>query len=392
MTMIKVEDKTAAKEFIKVNVLMNSFNPAYIQPLENEVNDVFDKAKNKAFKYGDAARWILKDVNGKLIGRIAAFVSEKYLNKGDNIPVGGFGFFDCINDQTAANKLFDTAKSWLQQKGMQAMDGPINFLDRDKWWGLMVEGFETEPMYGIAFNPPYYEKLFDNYGFQNFYNQYYYTVLEHGTDEYVPLSPKYAERYAKFISKPGYAARHIEKDKVEKYARDFSIVYNAAWAQHDGAKEISTEQAIKIFKKMKPVLDETLVWFAYYKEEPIGMWINIPDLNQYFKYFHGKFGWWQKLRFLMLKKTKPSRKINGVAFGIVPKFQALGVDAFMIHAGALVVREQGRYDLIEMGWAGDWNPRMIGIYKALGGTQSRRMVTCRYNFDRSLPVERHPAI
>jgi hypothetical protein len=391
MQVTEVKDRNAAKDFLKVNVMMNGSNPKYIQPLSNEVNDVFDPAKNKAFKYGTATRWILKNNNGKVIGRIAAFTSTKYINKGDTYPVGGIGFFDCIDDQDAANFLFDTARKWLEEKGMEAMDGPINFLDRDKWWGLMVEGFHDEPMYGISFNPPYYEKLFENYGFKNFYNQYYYS-LEEGSENSVPLSAKYAERYAKFASKPGYAARHAEKNKLEKYAKDFSTVYNAAWAQHEGAKEISAEQALKIFKKMKPVMDETLVWFAYYKDEPIGMWINIPDLNQYFKYFHGKFGLWEKLLLLILQKTKPSRKINGVAFGIVPKFQGLGIDAFMIHAGALLVRKQGRYDLIEMGWAGDWNPRMVGIYKALGGEQSRRMVTYRYNFDGDHPFERHPVV
>ena len=139
-------------------------------------------------------------------------------------------------------------------------------------------------------------------------------------------------------------------------------------------------------------MDETIIWFAYYKEQPIGMWINIPDLNQYFKYFNGKFGWIEKLRLLILQKTKPARKMNGVAFGIVPKFQALGIDAFMIYSVVLLVKEQGRYDGIEMGWAGDWNPRMINIYKALGASQSRRMVTYRYNFDRTRPFERHPVV
>ena len=139
-------------------------------------------------------------------------------------------------------------------------------------------------------------------------------------------------------------------------------------------------------------MDESIVWFAYYKEDPIGMWINIPDLNQYFKYFNGRFGWFEKLRLLLLQKTKPARLMNGVAFGIVPKFQALGIDAFMIYSGTLVIRKQNRYDGIEMGWAGDWNPKMVGIYKAIGGTQSRRMITYRYNFDRSLPFERHPVV
>jgi hypothetical protein len=387
MQVVEVINKSTAKDFLNINVLMNASNPKYIQPLNNEVNDVFDQSKNKAFKYGTATRWILTDEAGKPVGRIAAFINSKYKNKGDTVKAGGIGFFDCINDQQAANLLFDTAKQWLQQKGMEAMDGPINFGERDKWWGLMVEGYEEEPMYGISFNPPYYEKLFENYGFQNFYNQYYYTLQAYGT-----LGDKYQERHARFAAKPDYSARHVNKKHLEKYARDFSTVYNAAWSQHDEGKEITPEQALKIFNKMKPIMDETLIWFAYYKEDPIGMWINIPDLNQYFKYFKGKFGWFEKLRLLYLQKAKHSRKINGVAFGIVPKFQALGIDAFMIYSGALVVRAQGKYDLIEMGWAGDWNPRMIAVYKATGGTQSRRMVTYRYNFDRSLPFERHPVV
>jgi hypothetical protein len=387
MQVIEVRNNSTAQDFLKVNVLMNASNPKYIRPIDDEVEDVFNKEKNKAFKHGEAIRWILKDDRGNLIGRIAAFVTPKYTNKGDTFPVGGVGFFDSINNQEAANLLFDTAKTWLQQKGMESMDGPINFGERDKWWGLMVEGFNEEPMYGISFNPPYYQQLFEGYGFQNFYNQYYYTLAVYGT-----LSEKYAERYAKFASKPDYTIRHVEKDKLEKYAQDFSTVYNAAWSQHNEGKEISTEQALKLFKKMKPIMDEELVWFAYYKNDPIGMWINIPDLNQYFKYFNGQFGLIEKLRLLWLKKTRHPRKINGVAFGIVPKFQALGIDAFMIYGGSQTIRAGKKYDLIEMGWAGDWNPRMVGIYKAIGGTQSRAMITYRYNFDRNEPFERHPVV
>ncbi|MDB5249896.1 MAG: hypothetical protein JWQ40_4290 [Segetibacter sp.] len=387
MFIIEVTDRSAAKDFIKVNVLMNKHNPKYIQPIDNEVNDVFDPTKNKAFKYGTAKRWILKDSDGNLIGRIAAYVSTKYINKGDTFPVGSCGFFDCINDQAAANLLFDTAKIWLAENSMEAMDGPVNFGERDKWWGLMVEGFDEEPLYGISFNPSYYESLFEKYGFRNFYNQYYYTLAVYGT-----LSDKYKERHAKFASKPDYSARHVEKGNLPKYAKDFSTIYNLAWAQHNEGKEISYEAALKLFNKMKPVMDESLVWFAYYKGDPIGMWVNIPDLNQYFKYFNGRFGLLQKLWLLWLQKTKHSRKINGVAFGIVPKFQGLGIDAFMIYSGTLLIRKKGRYDLIEMGWAGDWNPRMVGIYKALGGTQSRRMVTYRYVFDKDRPFERHPVV
>src|SRR3954469_13189357 len=376
MQLIEVNNASTVKEFIRVNVLMNRSNPNYIRPLDNEVNDVFDPSKNKNYKYGQTKRWVLKDDNRKLIGRIAAFIHSKYINKGTEYPTGGIGFFDCTNDQTAANKLFDAAKEWLQSKGMEAMDGPINFGDRDKWWGLMVEGFDKPPIYGMPFNPSYYEKLFEGYGFQNYYNQYYYAM---NVDD--PLPERFAERHAKFRSKSDYSAKHISIKNLEKHAEEFATVYNAAWAQHGEAKEITKEQVMKLFNKMKPIMDERIIWFAYYKEEPIAMWINIPDLNQYFKHFNGRFGWLEKLRLLWMKRNGECRIFTGVAFGIVPKYQALGIDSFMIQEGGYTLQHKGWYDTYEMGWAGDWNPKMINIYKSLGAHQSRRMITFRYIFN-----------
>lgn len=388
MQLIEVKNAATAADFIKVNVLMNKSNPNYIRPLDNEVNDTFDKNKNKHYKHGETKRWVLKDEKGKLIGRIAAFTHSKYVNKGTEFATGCVGFFDCINNQQAANKLFDVAKEWLQSKGMEAMDGPVNFGDRDKWWGLMVEGFDKTPMYGMSFNPPYYEQLIEGYGFNNYYNQYYYAMSIDAT-----LPPRFPERYAKFASKPGYSAKHINAKELEKHAAEFATVYNAAWAQHGEAKEMTVAQVMKLFNKMKPILDERIVWFAYYKEEPIAMWINIPDLNEYFKHFNGKFGLIEKLRLLWLKKTGACKKFTGIAFGIVPKFQALGIDSYMIYSGAQFIQGKRLYEIYEMGWAADWNPKMLNIYKSLGGDQSRRMVTYRYIFDTNKnPFERHPVM
>ena len=388
MQLVEVNNNATAKDFIKVNVLMNKKNPNYVRPLDNEVNDVFNVSKNKAFKYGEAKRWVLKDGNGELIGRIAAFTNSKYINKGTEFATGGIGFFDSIDDDNAAKILFDAGKAWLQSKSTEAMDGPINFGDRDKWWGLMVEGFDSPPIYGMPYNPRYYERLFENYGFKNYYNQYYYAM---GVTE--TLSPRFAERRAKFKSKPGYEARHISIRNLEKHAQEFAIVYNAAWAQHGEAKEISSKEVMKLFNKIKLVMDERVIWFAYYKEEPIAMWINIPDLNEYFKHFNGKLGLIEKLRLLWMKRNNKCRIFTGVAFGIVPKFQALGIDSFMIYEASLQIQPGGWYDKYEMGWAGDWNPKMINIYKSLGATQSRRMVTYRYIFDENKhPFERHPML
>jgi hypothetical protein len=386
MRVVAINTPGLIREFLNFNATVNANNPNYIRALDNEVEQVFDPAKNKLFKEGDAQRWIVQNNAGETIGRIAAFYYSKYKNKGTEYPVGCVGYFDCINDQSAANLLFDTAKLWLAQNGMEAMDGPINFGDRDKWWGLMIEGFDEEPMYGMSFNPDYYEQLISNYGFENYYNQYYYKA-----NIFNELPPRFKERYEKFKAKPDYKAKQLDTSNLEKYAQDFVTIYNSAWAQHGEAKAITFDQIMKLFKTLKPIMDPRVIWFAYYKEEPIAMFINIPDVNQYFKFFNGKLGLLQKLQLLWMKWRGNNNRLTGLAFGVVPKYQSLGIDSFLIYSCSLLLLELKKYSEYEMGWAADWNPKMVNIYKSLGAQPSRRMVTFRYIFDKQVhPFERHP--
>ena len=98
MQLSEVTSLQQANEFIQVHIELNKNNPAWIRPLDKDVNDIFDEKKNKSFRFGEIIRWVLKDTDGRLIGRIAAFINKKYKNKGDEQPTGCIGFFDCIFD------------------------------------------------------------------------------------------------------------------------------------------------------------------------------------------------------------------------------------------------------------------------------------------------------
>lgn len=398
MQLTEVTSPALAKEFIRVNVELNKNNPAYIRPLDKDINEVFDPKKNKTFRSGEVTRWILRNGEGRLIGRIAAFVNKKYKNKGDDVPVGGVGFFDCINDQAAADMLFDVAKHWLLQRGMEAMDGPINFGERDRWWGLVVKGHEIPPMYCMNFNPPYYQELMENYGFRGFFNQVCFALKAKDR-----LVPKFYERHADCAKDPAFSSAHIRKDQLDKFAHDFTIVYNKAWAGHGGMKQIEEKVVRKMFQSMKPVLDEKINWFVYYNGEPIGVWINLPDLNFWFKDLHGRFSLFHKLKFLWLKATRKNPKFNGLVFGIVPEFQGRGVDSYMIVEGCRLIQglhiENGEYKLgkllyedYEMQWIGEFNPKMINVAEALGTYRSRILTTYRYLFDRNKEFKPHPIL
>ena len=386
MELIEVNSNGSARDFIRVNVELNSSNPNYIRPLDKDINDVFDKKKNKAFRNGEATRWILMD-NGNLIGRIAAFVNPKYKNKGDEGQIGGVGFFDCIKSQEAADILFDVSKHWLGKRGMAAMDGPINFGERDRWWGLVVSGFQP-PLYCMNYNPPYYQDLFEQYGFKRFYNQVCF-----GMDPKKPLIGRLNERHDHLYTDPSFSAKHITKKELDKFALDFATIYNKAWAGHGGMKELSTKAVKKIFDTLKPVMDERISWFAYHNDEPIAMFINLPDLNQYFRHLNGKFDLFHKLKFLWLKKTMKCKKFYGLVFGVVPEWQGKGVDAYLIGESAKLIQPYTHYTEYEMQWIGDFNPKMINIVERLEEPfRNRQLITYRYLFDPTREFKPHPIL
>jgi hypothetical protein len=388
MQIIPVTDKATALEFLQTAVLLNKNDPNWIRPLDKDINEVFDKEKNKAFRFGEVIRWILKDDAGKLIGRIAAFTNKKYKNKGDDVPVGGIGFFECINDQAAADLLLDNGKHWLIQHGMEAMDGPINFGERDRWWGLITNGF-TPPLYCMNYNPPYYVTLFENYGFKLFYNQVCFAL-----DAKKPLAQKIMDRHKMHDDNPDISFETMKRNNLAKYAVDFVEVYNKAWAGHGGLKQMNKEQVMLMFKKMKPVMDEDILYFVYHKGTAIAMFINLPDINQYFKHLNGKFGLLQKLEFVWRQKFRKSRKFVGMVFGVVPEWQGTGIDSYIIGECRRIVQKPDQLYLeYEMQWIGDFNPKMINVAESFGDTfRSRNLATYRYLFDRTKEFHRHPMV
>lgn len=382
MDIREVVTESDKQAFLLLPLQIYKDDPNWIRPLDKDIEEVFDPAKNKFFRHGKCTRFLLTDERNKVIGRIAVFINDK-TSKKEAQPTGGIGFFECINDQKAANKMFDHCKRWLQERGMEAMDGPINFGERDSWWGLIVDGF-TPPPYKMNFNPPYYQQLFENYGFQTYFEQWCYSL-----DPQKRPAEKFYDRHKHIAANPDYRAEYLKKSKLEKYAEDFRTVYNLAWAKHGGGKELEKKQVQKLFNSMKPVMDGKIIWYVYYKDQPVAMFVNLPDINQLFAKFNGKFGLIEKLRFLYMIKRKQTTKFIGLVFGVVPEHQGKGVDSYLIVESANLIQKEKRYTEYEMQWIGDFNPKMVSIAESLGTYKTRTLKTYRFLFDRQKPFERH---
>lgn len=381
---IEVNTPQSEKEFLLFPVRLYKNETNWIRPLDQDIKSVFNPDKNKLFRNGEAIRWILQDKNNSTVGRIAAFFDKKSAAKNDQ-PTGGVGFFDCINNQEAANILFDKSKEWLQSKGIEAMDGPINFGDRDRWWGCLVDGFSYPPNYCMPYNYPYYKDLFEAYGFKNYFNQftYYRKVVFEG------VSKAIQEKAERLNKNPNYEFKHLEKKHLEKYTEDFRTVFNKAWARFPGVAEMTKVHARGLMKSLKPILDERIMWFAYYEKEPIGFFLQVPEINQIVKHLNGKMNLWGKIKFMFYKLTGTCDTALGLIFGIIPEFQAKGIEGGIVMAFAQeALKKDFPYKHLQFNWIGDFNPAMLKVLDQVGGHVLKTHTTYRYLFDRTKPFER----
>jgi GNAT superfamily N-acetyltransferase len=385
MQITKVTDKKTQQQFHQVPRLIYKNDPNWICPIDGMVEDIFNPAKNKAFKNGKAIRWILTDNDGNLLGRIAAFINGNLAYTYEQ-PTGGCGFFECVDNQGAADLLFKAAVEWNKENGMEAMDGPINFGENYVNWGLLVDGFMPQG-YGMPYNPPYYEKLFRNFGFEVYFEQYSYHL-----DYTVPFPERFWKIAEWIAKKPQYNFKHIDFKETEKFVKDFCTVYDAAWAFHEHYKPLDPEDIYSFIDSSKAILDPEMVWFAYHDDKPIALFVMLPDINQILQKLDGKLNIWGIIKFFYYKWKKTMTRTRIIIMGIDPKYQRSGVDSAIFWHQEQLMKKKPQYTEVELSWAGDFNPKIIAVYEATGAKRAKTHYTMRYLFDRSKPFVRAPII
>lgn len=331
----------------------------FIYPLENDVEGIFDPAKNKSFQNGVARRWVICDTAGQPAGRIAAF----YTQKPKSGKRGGIGFFECINNREMAMDLWETAEKWLMEEQCLSIDAPINFGDRDSFWGLLISS-ENPVSYRESYNPPYYQAWIESRGYQLEIEQNTYDITE-GTFNYERFS-KIADRV---MSKDNYKFVLLDYKQIDKYAADFVRIYNEAWAFHEDFEPLTSAVLNKRLKEVKPAMPTEFAVFAYDNDRPIGFFIAILEINQVFRRFKGKMGLWQQLQFLWYRNT--INKAKGIVFGVVPDYQNLGIETGLIMKFYEGIQKNKTVESMELAWIGDFNPKMISMLESLGARKTK---------------------
>ncbi|MDE5639358.1 MAG: hypothetical protein K2I47_06150 [Odoribacter sp.] len=373
----EIKNRVQEDAFIELPVRLYKDSPYWIRPLDQGIRSVFDPGKNPCFKYGECVRWLLKDEKGMYVGRVAAFVNRKTCGL-DKYKVGQMGFFECIDDREAAFRLFDCCREWLESKGMEAMEGPVNFGERIEWWGLLVDGFDRYPNYAMPYTHSYYVKFFEEYGFRDFFKQYTYRnklVME-------SLAPVVVWKADRLLKNPDYSVYTYREIGKQKAIDSLLEVYNKAWnLEVHGVDGITREQVEAIYKSLRPIVDKDLIYFAYHKEQPIGFFLMFPEINQAVKHLNGKMNLWGMLKFIYYRHIRKMDVALGQLFGVVPEFQGKGVEAAMIKRFCeKIVENNSHYKYLEMNWVGDFNPQMMHLMEYLSATPAKTHITYRKLF------------
>lgn len=353
----KVESKSDLMKFIKFQWTIYKDYPKWVPPLYMDRKKLLSKEKNPFFQHAEA-EYFLAYKDDELAGRIAAIKNVLH-NQVHNDKVGFFGFFECINDQTVANKLFDSAKDWLLSKGLDEMRGPANPSSNDEY-GMLIEGFDDEPRFLMTYNPPYYLTLCDNYGLLKAMDLFAYKLeyeTVHSTDK--------LKRVAEIAQKrSGLVIKSLNMKDFNNELKKVKLVYNQAWALNWGFVPMTEEEIDAVAADFKAIVEPSIVLFGEIDGKVVGFSLVMPDYNFVFKKMNGRLFPFGIFHLLLGKKKIPWARI--ITLGIIPEFQKRGLDSVFYWEIVNRCHKLG-IDLGEASWVLETNDMMNRGAQMMGG-------------------------
>lgn len=356
VTISPVHTKADRERFIRFLWRIYDGNPAWVPPLLIDRRKLMDKAKNPFYQHAEA-EFLIAERNGEMVGRIGAIVNHNH-NKEHKDKVGFFGFFECIDDQSVANALFDQAKAFLKSRGMTSMRGPASPSVNDEY-GMLIEGFDKSPTVLMPYNPPYYPLLLERYGFSKAKDLYSYLLRQ---------STVYSEKlervnnYVKERHKLTF--RSLDMKNFDRDVERIKDIYNRAWEKNWGYVPMTDEEIDALAADLKPIVIPDLVIFAESYGKTIGFALSLPDINVPLKYNKKGRLLPGLIRFVVHKK-----KINLVriiVLGVLPEHLNTGAAGVLFYETAVRAKNLG-YEYGEAGWVLEDNVRMVRAAEALRG-------------------------
>jgi GNAT superfamily N-acetyltransferase len=313
---------------------------------------LLSRAKNPFFDHGEA-EYFLAERDGEVVGRIAA-ISNRLHNETHGDRVGFFGFFECADDQAAADALFAAAAGWCRERAHDVLRGPASFSVNDEC-GLLVDGFESAPTLMMPHNPRYYVQLVERAGFAKAKDLW---VYQGGVEEYwIPVPERLARGTELIRQRLGVTIRPLNLKDFTGEVERIKALYNAAWEKNWGFVPMTDREIDHLADQFRPVVIPDLVPIAEKDGRMIGFGISLPDLNVVFRGNRSGRIFPVILKALWALKRRTIRRCRILLLGIVPEYRGKGVDAMLYH-WIWTKAPNHRIYWGEAGWILEDNPAM----------------------------------
>lgn len=361
LTIRQIESKKDRLAFVRMLWDIYANDPNWVPPLVMDRMKLIDEKKNPFYSHASSAFFIAEQ-NGKVIGRISAIVNHLH-NHVHHEKQGTFGFFECIDDHTAAEALFAEAERFLREEGMEVARGPYNPSSNDEQ-GVLVDGFDRPPVLLMTYNPRYYPKLIEACGYEKAMDLYAWLL-----DAETSRSEKLGRVTGRIRERSGVTIRHFNKKKFQAEAARIRELYNSAWELNWGFDPLTDAEFDYMAKDLKQIFDPEFVLFAEKDGKTVGFSLTLPDINEAFlagrRIPSGMMNLPVGIMNLLAKKKKIDT-VRIVILGVLKEYRSLGIDALLYNETIELARRKGiRYG--EASWILENNDPMNRACEMMNG-------------------------
>lgn len=359
ISVIPVESDYDKKRFIEFPYKLYANDSNWVEPLRFDVKNNLDTKKNPFYSHARLKMWIAVK-NAEVVGRVAAIINDNH-NSFHNEKTGFFGFFESIDDKSVSAPLLDAALGFLRNEGMITARGPVSPSTNDEC-GLLVSGFDKEPVMLMPYNPPYYEELLTSYGFAKAKDMYAFWISKDVIKDQKMMDK--LERITEMIKKrEGIVYRNLNMKDFNNEVRRVKEVYNDAWSRNWGFVPLTDDEIDHLAKNLKMAVDPDFVQFADIDGKPVGFSLTLPDINQAIKGLNGKLFPLGVFKFLANKKK--INRLRVIIMGVKKEYQKMGIDAGFYRDVIKAGNRKG-YTGAEISWVLEDNFAMVQTAEKLG--------------------------
>jgi predicted GNAT superfamily acetyltransferase len=359
-----VRSRGDRREFVELPFRLHATGTPWIPPLRIERRLFLSPRLNAFFEHGQAELFLARR-DGRTVGRISAQIDRNFNAFHDN-AWGMFGFLELEDDPETMRALLDAAAAWLRTRGRDVMVGPMDFTMNDEG-GVLIDGFEREPLVRQPWQPPYYQRRCEEAGLEKAVDLFMWELRISDREKILPIIRKLS---AELEPKHGIRIRKMSRRRLRQELDAFGEIYNEAWSTNWGFVPYAKEDLDAYAQELHLVFDRD--WFMVAENaggETVGVAITIPDINEVLKRMGGRvlpFGWWHYLR-----RHRIVDRCRIGFLGVKPAYQHTGVAAglYMEH---FAMSAATRIKWGEAGWVLETNKGLNRGMEALGGRICRK--------------------